>query len=43
MGVAAPLLLAVRHPVAVDPDPRLEALARERGWEVLSLRAVSAA
>ncbi len=38
-----PLLQAVRHPVAVDPDPRLEALARERGWEVLSLRAVSAA
>jgi len=33
-----PLLERVEHPVAVDPDPRLEALARERGWPVLSLR-----
>jgi HAD superfamily hydrolase (TIGR01490 family) len=33
-----PLLSRVTHPVAVDPDPRLEALARERGWRVISLR-----
>lgn len=32
-----PLLGAVRHPVAVDPDPRLAALAAERGWPVLRL------
>jgi phosphoserine phosphatase len=33
-----PLLERVDHPHAVDPDPRLEALARSRGWPVLSLR-----
>lgn len=33
-----PLLEAVDDPVAVDPDPRLAAIARERGWRVLSLR-----
>ncbi|MGB5832447.1 MAG: HAD family hydrolase [Thiohalocapsa sp.] len=33
-----PLLERVDHPVAVDPDPRLEAIARERQWPVLSLR-----
>ena len=27
-----PLLEAVSHPVVVDPDPRLAALAAERGW-----------
>lgn len=32
------LLEAVNEPVAVDPDPRLAAIARERGWRVLSLR-----
>ena len=32
-----PLLQAVTHPVAVDPDPRLAAIAHERGWPVLSL------
>ncbi len=32
-----PLLSAVRHPVAVDPDARLAAVAAERGWPVLSL------
>lgn len=32
-----PLLSAVDRPVAVDPDPRLEAIARERGWAVLRL------
>lgn len=33
-----PLLEQVTHPVAVDPDPRLEAIAKQRGWKVLSLR-----
>lgn len=33
-----PLLEAVEKAVAVDPDARLEAIARERGWRVLSLR-----
>jgi HAD superfamily hydrolase (TIGR01490 family) len=33
-----PLLEAVDTPVAVDPDPRLAALAQERGWRVISLR-----
>jgi HAD superfamily hydrolase (TIGR01490 family) len=32
-----PLLASVRHPVAVDPDPRLAAVAEERGWPVLLL------
>jgi HAD superfamily hydrolase (TIGR01490 family) len=33
-----PLLERVTHPVAVDPDPALAAIARERGWPVTSLR-----
>lgn len=33
-----PLLEAVQHPVAVDPDPQLLQKARERGWTVMSLR-----
>ena len=33
-----PLLEAVSKPVAVDPDPRLAAVARERGWAVIQLR-----
>lgn len=33
-----PLLEKVDHPVAVDPDARLERAARERGWPVMSLR-----
>ena len=33
-----PLLEAVMHPVAVDPDPQLLQKARERGWPVISLR-----
>lgn len=33
-----PLLKMVDHPVAVDPDPVLEAYAREQGWPVISLR-----
>ncbi len=32
-----PLLAAVNHPVAVDPDPRLAEQARERGWAVINL------
>jgi HAD superfamily hydrolase (TIGR01490 family) len=32
-----PLLSAVRHAVAVNPDPRLKAVAHERGWPVISL------
>jgi HAD superfamily hydrolase (TIGR01490 family) len=33
-----PLLELVARPVAVDPDPTLEAEARRRGWPVISLR-----
>ena len=33
-----PLLERVRTPVAVNPDPRLSAIAAERGWPVLQLR-----
>jgi HAD superfamily hydrolase (TIGR01490 family) len=33
-----PLLRKVANPVAVDPDPKLEALARELDWPVLSFR-----
>src|SRR5690606_2135358 len=33
-----PLLEVVDHPVAVDPDERLAAVAAERGWPVISLR-----
>lgn len=29
------MLQAVGHPVAVNPDPRLRLLARERGWKVV--------
>jgi HAD superfamily hydrolase (TIGR01490 family) len=34
-----PLLERVGRPVAVDPDPTLDAVARERGWPRLTLRA----
>ena len=34
-----PLLECVTNPVAVDPDDTLRAIALERGWPVLSLRA----
>ena len=30
-----PMLQAVGHPVAVNPDSKLEQLARESGWEIL--------
>jgi HAD superfamily hydrolase (TIGR01490 family) len=33
-----PLLERVSRPVAVDPDEHLAAVARRRGWEVISLR-----
>lgn len=33
-----PLLEKVTHPVAVDPDDTLRALAEQRGWPVMSLR-----
>jgi HAD superfamily hydrolase (TIGR01490 family) len=33
-----PLLERVSRPVAVDPDEALARAARERGWEVMSLR-----
>jgi HAD superfamily hydrolase (TIGR01490 family) len=32
------LLERVTHPVAVDPDPKLAAVARARGWAAVSLR-----
>ena len=32
-----PLLERASHPVATNPDPRLRALATERGWRVLDL------
>lgn len=33
-----PLLEAVDHPAAVDPDPTLRETARARGWPILSFR-----
>jgi phosphoserine phosphatase len=33
-----PLLEAVNQPVAVDPDPRLAAIAMDRHWPVLRLQ-----
>ncbi|MFL0810890.1 MAG: HAD-IB family hydrolase [Agarilytica sp.] len=33
-----PLLETVDHPVAVDPDKKLESLAKERDWTIISLR-----
>ncbi|GKS74246.1 HAD-IB family hydrolase [Acidovorax sp. SUPP950] len=32
-----PLLETVDHPVATNPDPRLRALAQQRGWRILDL------
>lgn len=37
-----PLLQAVTHPVAVDPDPQLAAAAAARGWPVMHLHGDSA-
>ena len=36
-----PLLEFADHPVAVDPDEKLRAAARERGWPIISLRGPS--
>lgn len=33
-----PLLEQVAHPVAVDPDEQLRAIATERGWPITSFR-----
>ncbi|MBK1852770.1 MULTISPECIES: HAD family hydrolase [unclassified Marinobacter] len=33
-----PLLEKVDNPVAVDPDPKLEAFAKNKGWRVMTLR-----
>ena len=33
-----PLLKIVAKPIAVDPDPQLEAYAEEKGWEITSFR-----
>ena len=33
-----PLLEEVAHPVAVDPDDQLRAVATERGWQITSFR-----
>ena len=33
-----PLLSRVTHPVAVNPDPTLAALAADKGWPVLQIR-----
>lgn len=33
-----PLLEAVREAIAVDPDPRLQVVAAQRGWKVLRWR-----
>jgi HAD superfamily hydrolase (TIGR01490 family) len=33
-----PLFSVVRHPVVVDPDPRLASTAMRKGWTVLHLR-----
>jgi phosphoserine phosphatase len=32
-----PLLERATEPVAVNPSPDLEALARERGWRIMKL------
>jgi len=34
----APLLRKVDNPVAVDPDPTLERIAKENSWKIMSLR-----
>ncbi len=33
-----PLLKLVENPVAVDPDPKLLAIAKQQGWQVITLR-----
>ena len=38
-----PLLERVTHPIAVDPDVRLERIVRERGWPLLRLHSAEPA
>lgn len=33
-----PLLNLVDHPIAVDPDPKLQAIAQQKDWKILSFR-----
>ena len=33
-----PLLLKVDKPIAVDPDEKLRQIAKEKGWDIISLR-----
>ena len=33
-----PLLEKATHPIAVDPDPQLQQIAMEKGWEITSFR-----
>jgi HAD superfamily hydrolase (TIGR01490 family) len=33
-----PLLSIVEHPIAVDSDPKLFAIAQQQGWQTISLR-----
>lgn len=33
-----PLLNLVDHPIAVDPDPKLHAIAQQKDWKILSFR-----
>lgn len=33
-----PLLNLVAHPIAVDPDSKLQAIAQQQGWKIISLR-----
>lgn len=33
-----PLLSLVDHPIAVDPDARLQAIAESKSWQIISLR-----
>ncbi len=35
-----PMLEAVGHPVAVNPEPELRAMATERGWEIIETSSV---
>ncbi|HMC15881.1 MAG TPA: haloacid dehalogenase-like hydrolase, partial [Albitalea sp.] len=32
-----PLLERATHPIATNPSPQLEAIARQRGWRILNL------
>lgn len=33
-----PLMQKVDYPIAVDPDPRLQAYAEQHGWKIISLK-----